>query len=158
MIKNWRATQQNFFKEKVEFEQDQRIIDYFIDSTLPTYGHGSISYFLDKINFVENLKNYQQALLIFNKKIEKNELKSFIQQFKNIIVDNSRICISINKFQIYSKNSSLNLNEDYDLALYDFISSEFKNSKIKYFYVKNLKGNNFNFASPATQFFIDYKI
>ena len=44
--------------------------------------------------------------------------------------------------QIYSKNSSLNLNEDYDLALYDFISSEFKNSKIKYFYVKNLKGNN----------------
>jgi hypothetical protein len=112
MIRDWRATQQNFFKEKVEFKQDQRIIDYFINSTLPTYGHGPISYFLDKINFVENLKNYQQALLIFNEKIEKDELKSFIQQFKNKIVDNSKICISINKFQIYSKNSSLNLNED----------------------------------------------
>jgi hypothetical protein len=158
MLRDWRAAQQKFFKEKIEFEQDHRIIDYFIDSALPTYGYGPISYFLDKINFVENLKNYQQALLIFNEKIEKVELKNFIQQFKNKIVDSSKICISINKFQIHSKNSSPNFNEDYDLALYDFISDEFRNSKIKYFYVKNLKGDSFNFASPATQFFIDYKI
>jgi len=158
MREDWRQTQKSFFKEKVEFEQDQRIIDYFVNKDLPTYGLGQISYFLDKINFTKNLQSYQQALLIFNKKIEKNYLKYFIKRFKNKIANNSKICISINKFFIYSKNSSLNLKEDYDLALYDFISDEFKNSKIEYFYIKNLDGGSFNFASPTTQFFIDYKI
>ena len=122
MLRDWRSAQQNFFKEKVEFEQDRRIIDYFIDSAVPTYGYGSISYFLDKI------------------------------------LDSSKICISINKFKIYSKDCSQNTKEDYDLALYDFIYNEFINSKIRYFYVKNLKGDSFNFASPTTQFFIDYII
>jgi hypothetical protein len=158
MTKDWRQTQKRFFKENVEFEQDQRIIDYFVDKDLPTYGLGQISYFLDKINFIKNLQSYQQALLIFNKKVEKDYLKYFIKRFKNKITDKSKICISINKFLIYSKKSSPHLKEDYDLALYDFISDEFKNSKIEYFYVKNLKGDSFNFASPTTQFFIEYKI
>ena len=158
MREDWRQTQKSFFKEKVEFEQDQRIIDYFVNKDLPTYGLGQILYFLDKINFIKNLQSYQQALLIFNKKIEKDYLKYFIKRFKNKIINDSKICISINKFLIYSKKSSLNLKEDYDLALYDLISEEFKNSKIEYFYIKNLKGDSFNFASPTTQFFIDYKI
>lgn len=157
MIRDWRATQKNFFQDDVELEQDQRIINFF-DKIIPTYGYGQVSYFLDKINLVDKLQNYCQALLIFNEKIEKNKLKNFIQQFKNKIVDSSKVCIAINKFQIYSKNSSPNFNEDYDLALYTFISDEFRNSKIKYFYIKNLKGDSFNFASPSTQFFIDYKI
>jgi hypothetical protein len=158
MLKDWRSTQKKFFKESIEFEQDQRIINFFVNKGIPTYGHGEISYFLDKINFTENLQTYPQALLIFNKKIEKNELKNFIQKFKSKIIDDSKICISINKFQIYSKKSSPNVDEDYDLALHNFIFQEFVNSKIEYFYVKNLEGDSFNFASPTTQFFIDYKI
>ena len=158
MIRDWRTVQKSFFKEDIELEQDQRIINFFANKDVPTYGHGQISFFLNKINFIENLKSYRQALLIFNRKIEKNDLKNWVKKLKNIIIDNSIICISINKFQIYSKRSSLNLNEDYDIALHDFISAEFKNSKIKYFYIKNLKGDSFNSASPTTQFFIDYKI
>lgn len=158
VIKDWRTTQKNFFLEDVEFEQDERIINFFVNKNIPTYGYGQISYFSNKINFVENLQSYTQALLIFNEKIEKDDLKNFIKKLKNLIINNSIICIAINKFQIYSKKSSLNFIEDYDLALYNFIYDEFQNSIIKYFYVKNLRGDSFNFASPTTQFFIDYKI
>jgi hypothetical protein len=158
MRKDWRETQKKFFVEDVEFEQDQRIINYFKIKDIPTLGYGSISYFSNKIKFVKNLEFYKQALFIFNQKIEKNYLFYFVRKLKNKMINNSKICIAINKFLIYSAHPSLYVNDDYDIALYDFFANEFKKSKIKYFYVKNLKGSHFNFASPTTQFYIDYNI
>ena len=47
----WRRTQQRFFKEPVEFEQDQRIKDFF-SKTLkePTISYGDVSYFKEIAN------------------------------------------------------------------------------------------------------------
>lgn len=156
MGRDWREKQKKIFLGDVEFEQDQRIIDYFEIKDTPTLGYGPISYFSNKIRFVKNLEFYKQALLIFNQKIEKKILLYFIKSLKKKMLNNSKICITINKFLVYSAYPAMDLNDDYDIALYDFLANEFKNSKIKYFYVPNLKGNHFNFASPTTQFYINY--
>ena len=110
MKKDWRETQKKFFVEDVEFEQDQRIINYFKIKDIPTLGYGSISYFSNKIKFVKNLEFYKQALFIFNQKIEKNYLFYFVRKLKNKMINNSRICIAINKFLITClKSDKINL-------------------------------------------------
>ena len=44
---SWRQQQQNFASEKVEFAQDQRILEFFNDS--PVLGIGDVKYFKNKI-------------------------------------------------------------------------------------------------------------
>ena len=155
----WRLTQQRFFKEPVEFEQDQRIKDFF-SKTLkePTISYGDVSYFKE-INFSNEYKKYNQCLLIFNRIIEKSLLIDIIENYKSKnLNNNSKVCICLNKFLIYSDIGDKNSIDDYDQALYNLILNIFVESKIEYFFIKNLKGDHFNFASPTSQFFFNYKV
>lgn len=158
MKKNWREIQHGFFKESIEFVQDQRILDFFSDSKqTPTYGYGDISYFKNKINIIDNLQTYVQALLIFNFLVEKEDLLIVLDNLKKKLKNNSKVSISINKFLLYSNTGDKNTNDDYDQSLKVLIENQFKQSQINYYFVKNLKGESFNFASPTTQFFFLYK-
>lgn len=156
-MSSWRLTQQKRFKSPVEFQQDSNIKSFF-SKTLkkPTYYYGDVEYF-SVINFSNKHDKYDQCLLIFNKLIEKNAFIDIVQECKyKKLNNNSKICICINKFLIYSLQGDKNAVDDYDQALYDIISSIFNYSQIDYSFIKNVKGDHFNFASPTTQFFIQY--
>ena len=144
---SWREQQQNFSSEKVEFIQDQRILDFFDNS--PILGMGDVEYFKNKLN-ISNKEQYTQCLTIINAKTSDIELFSIFDCLKNI----SKVCLSINKFLIWTPKNNEKVAEDYDQALFNLIQSIFKNKKIKHYFVKGLKGRHFNFASPTTQFFI----
>lgn len=156
---SWRLAQQRFFKQPVEFEQDQRIKIFFSNTVkVPTFSYGDVSYFKE-INFSNSYKKYNQSLLIFDHLMETSLLVDTIKNFKSEkFNDNSKVCICINKFLIYSNIGNKNVENDYDQALYNLISNIFVGSKIKYYFIKNLKGDHFNFASPTSQFFFNYKL
>ena len=90
--------------------------------------------------------------IIINHRIELQELSTLLlniykKQF-------SRICLSINKFLIYTNVDNDEIIENYDQAIEMLVKSIFLDYETKYFYVQNLKGNHFNFASPTSQFFL----
>ena len=116
---SWRQQQQNFASEKVEFAQDQRILEFFNDS--PILGIGDVEYFKNKIN-ISDKEQYNQCLAIINKKTSNFELVDLLQHLKNI----NRVCLSINKFLIYTTSNYNNVVEDYDLALLEFVKTIFK--------------------------------
>jgi hypothetical protein len=144
---SWREQQKTFFTEKnIEFEQDQRIINW-LDNT-NTYVFGD-NYFDQYIQRVQQIDEANQVLIFVKNIISGESLQKLLQPIVNI----PRVCIAINKFVIYTDVFE-NINEDYDIALSDYIKSIFKNRTIDYHYVPNVKGSHFNFASPTTQFFI----
>ena len=144
---SWREQQKTFFlEEKIEFEQDQRILDW-IDVNKSTFIYGD-NYFNSLVQLT-SIKHAEQALIVVNSNISVTSLELFCTQFINI----PRVCLAINKFVIYTDTYN-DVNEDYDLALLDYIKNIFKNRSIDYHYVANLDGSYFNSASPTTQFFI----
>ena len=149
MALSWRDQQKTFFAgNNIEFEQDQRIIDW-LDTSKKTWVRGE-TYFNNRLQITNNINEAEQALLFIKKnytniKIVEHTCKSLI----NI----PRICIAINKFVIYT-DTLTQVNENYDTALLEFIQSMFVNRKIDYYYIPDVDGNYFNFASPTTQFFI----
>lgn len=145
---SWRTQQKNFFKDNVEFLQDQRIFNFFLKE--PILGIGDIDYFKREFEIVLDNKNCNQCLVVINEKILDTELFKLLKKIKNI----KRICISINKFLLYTNNYNKDIIEDYDQAILSFIKKIFIKRNITHYFVKNLKGFHFNFASPTTQFFI----
>lgn len=145
---NWRLEQQNFFTEKVEFIQDQRIFDFFNEQ--PVLGIGDINYFKSKLQIVKKKEKVSQCLIILNKKILDLDLITLLEKIKDV----KKVCVSINKFLLYTNFYNQETVEDYDEAIFLLIKNIFKERNIKYFFVKNLQGSHFNFASPTTQFFI----
>jgi hypothetical protein len=144
---SWREQQKTFFAEKnIEFEQDQRIIDW-LDKT-KTYVMGD-SYFDKFFQRIDKIDEVDQALIFIKNPISSTKLQLLLFPLINI----PRVCVAINKFVIYTDKLE-DINEDYDIALLDYIESIFKNRVIDYHYVPNVKGSHFNFASPTTQFFI----
>ena len=144
---SWREQQKTFFlEEKIEFEQDQRILDW-IDVNKSTFIYGD-NYFNSLVQLT-SIKHAEQALIVVNSSISVTSLEQFCTQFINI----PRVSLAINKFVIYTDTYN-DVNEDYDLALLDYIKNIFKNRSIHYHYVANLDGSYFNSASPTTQFFI----
>lgn len=150
---DWRVQQQDFFKnhlvKEVEFVQDQRVFDFFSKQDV-IFGIGHVDYFKKKLNIINNKKKCNHCLVVINKKTLDLNLIKILDSIKNF----KKICISINKFILYTESHKSNIIEDYDKAILDLIKKTFVNKKIKHFFVKNLKGINFNFASPTTQFFI----
>ena len=146
---DWRRQQKNFFSEEVKFIQDQRILNFFDSS--PVLGIGNIEYFKDKLNIVEDDKiKYNQCLVIVNKNTSNIDLIDLLRKLNNI----KKICLSINKFLIHTKVNNKDIIDDYDQALLLLIKQIFKNRDIEHHFIKGLKGDSFNFASPTTQFFI----
>jgi|688.fasta_scaffold572931_2 hypothetical protein len=144
---SWREQQKTFFAEKnIEFEQDQRIINWLIDTTTYVYGD---NYFNQYVHRVDNIEEAHQCLIFVKNPIRSKSLETLLNPLINI----PRVCIAINKFVIYT-DTFTDVNEDYDIALLDYMKSIFKNRVIDYHYVPNVKGLHFNFASPTTQFFI----
>jgi len=144
---SWREQQKTFFAEKnIEFEQDQRIIDW-LDNT-KTYVIGD-NYFDKFFHCIDKIDEVDQALIFIKNPISSTKLQLLLSPLINI----PRVCVAINKFVIYTDKLE-DINEDYDIALLDYIESIFKNRVIDYHYVPNVKGSHFNFASPTTQFFI----
>ena len=143
---NWRETQKAFASSKVELLQDQRILKFF--GKVPTYGVGDIDYFKDKLNFTEKPKD--QALVIINKETNDIKLAKLLRPLNHV----KKVCVSINKFLIYTNKNSTQVDDDYDRALLHFIENIFEHRHIDHYFVKDLKGHHFNFASPTTQFFI----
>jgi hypothetical protein len=146
-VLSWREQQKTFFAEKdIEFEQDQRIIDWLVNAT--TYAHGE-NYFDKYFSRTVHINEAEQALIFIKIMINVETLTKLLSSFVSV----PRVCISINKFLIYTDTFE-DVNEDYDLALLDYIKSIFVNRTIEYHYIPNVKGAHFNFASPTTQFFI----
>jgi len=144
---SWRKKQQSFFVEKnIEFQQDQRIINWLVNTN--TYVIGD-EYFNKYFQRTDDVIDAKQALIFIKNYTSSKYLEQKLTPFINI----TRVCIAINKFVIYTDTIE-DVNEDYDVALFDFIQSIFKNRIIEYYYVPNVKGSHFNFASPTTQFFI----
>lgn len=150
---DWRVQQQNFFKNQivkdVKFVQDQRIFNFFSKQD-SIYGIGDIDYFKKTFNIVNNIKNCKHCLVIINKKTQDLDLIKILKSIKNF----GKICISINKFFLYTNLHNKDVIEDYDEAIFRLIKKIFIKRDIEHFFVKNLEGSNFNFASPTTQFFI----
>jgi hypothetical protein len=144
---SWRERQKTFFVEKnIEFEQDQRIINWLVNTNTYVIGDEYFNKYFQRTNSVVDA---EQALIFINRQTSSKYLAYKLTHFINI----PRVCVAINKFVIYTDTNE-DLNEDYDVALFDFIQSIFKNRTIEYYYVPNVKGSHFNFASPTTQFFI----
>jgi len=149
MALSWRDQQKTFFADSnIEFEQDQRIIDW-VDTSKKTWVYGE-TYFNSRIQLANDTSSAEQALLFI--KTAKNI--NVVEHLCKSLVDVPRVCIAINKFVIYTNDFKNNVSEDYDLALLEFIQSIFVNRTIDYHYIPNLNGSFFNFASPTTQFFI----
>lgn len=144
---DWRLQQQKFFNEDVIFLQDKRILDFF--EFAPVLCIGDVGYFKKKLNTYKQ-KEDNQCLIIVNKKIKNTELVKLLKKYKNF----KKLCISINKFCLYTINNNNKIAENYDIAILNLIKSIFHNREIEHYFVKELKGNHFNFASPTTQFFI----
>jgi len=148
MALSWRDRQKTFFADSnIEFEQDQRIIDW-LDTSKKTWVRGE-TYFDNKIQLTTDISTAEQALLF----IKTSTNIKIVEHICKSLIHIPRVCIAINKFVIYTDTYS-EVNEDYDLALLEFIQSIFVNRKIDYHYIPNLNGSFFNFASPTTQFFI----
>lgn len=149
MALSWRDTQKKFFANGTitEFEQDQRIIDW-LDASKKTWVYGE-TYFNNKVQLTNDISIAEQALLF----IKNSRSINVVEHLCKSLIAVPRICIAINKFVIYTENFN-NVNEDYDVALFEFIQSIFVNRIIDYHYIPKVNGNYFNFASPTTQFFI----
>jgi hypothetical protein len=148
MQQSWRDRQKTFFAEKnIEFEQDQRIIDW-LDTSKKTWVHGE-TYFNSRLQITKNLNDAEQALLF----IKEDGNIEIVEKICRSLIGIPKICVAINKFVIYTDTYN-DVNENYDIALLEFIQSIFVNRTIDYHYIPNLKGSHFNFASPTTQFFI----
>jgi len=146
----WHSTQKSFVPEEIEFAQDQRILDFFDDQ--PIYGIGTIQYFRGKLNIIteDDPQSYKQALAIINVPTSDLELYHGLECVKNI----DKVCVAVNKYILWTPSNKDSVTEDYDIALLEYIKTIFPNRHIEHFYVKDVKGNHFNFASPTTQFFI----
>jgi len=144
---SWREQQKTFFAEKnIEFEQDQRIIDWLVDTKTFVMGDNYFDKFFQRIDKIDES---EQALIFIQNTTSSTKLKLLLSSFISI----PRVCVAINKFVIYTDKVE-DVNEDYDIALLDYMKSIFKNRTIDYHYVPKVKGSHFNFASPTTQFFI----
>lgn len=149
MTTSWRDKQKTFFNEKnVEFEQDKRILDW-LDCSKKTYYSGDVKYFRNRTE-IATIDQAEQALIIINSLTYINSLRTSCTVVQNV----PRIALAINKFFIFSLTGT-ECNDDYDIALLDYITELFPNRKITHFYEPNVKGTHFNFASPTTQFFIE---
>ena len=149
MTTSWRDKQKTFFSEKnVEFEQDQRILDW-LDYSKKTFYAGDAKYFRHRTEAVP-INQAEQAVVIINGLTYINALRTSCNIVRNV----PRIALAINKFLIYSL-TPMECNDNYDIALLDYITELFPNRKIAHFYEPNVKGVHFNFASPTTQFFIE---
>ena len=146
----WHKTQKSFVAEETEFLQDKRILDFFDDQ--PIYGIGAIQHLRGKLNIVtkDDPQSYTQALAMINVPTSDIELFYGLECIKDI----EKVCVAVNKYVLFTKSNKDNITEDYDQALLEYITTMFPNRNIEHFYVKDVKGHHFNFASPTTQFFI----
>ena len=148
MALSWRDQQKTFFaNSSIEFEQDQRIIDW-LDTSKKTWVYGE-TYFNNKVQLTNDISTAEQALLF----IKTSKSIGVVEHLCRPLINVPKVCIAINKFVIYTNELS-DVNDDYDIALLYFIQSIFVNRKIDYHYIPNVNGSYFNFASPTTQFFI----
>jgi hypothetical protein len=151
---SWREKQKRFFAEsKFEFTQDQRIIDWGKNSSIWMYG--DVAYFINKLICVNDINQAEKILIIINTRINVDDLKKLLSDIKSQLAS-ADICLSVNKFLLYSNQNNFTLTDDYDQALNEFVKDIFNNASITYYFVKDLKGKHFNFASPTTQFYISY--
>ena len=154
---SWREQQKLFFDitGEAELQQDARIFDFFADSgNKSIYGYGDIEYFSKKIIFSNSCQQYDRGLIVINYEIE---IQSLTQQLKNIkkkLTSADKIFIGINKFLLYSDQGDKTADKNYDTALKNIIIHEFVKFSLQHHYDENMKGDVFNFASPATQFFL----
>ena len=155
---NWRFSQQQFFaeaKNQVEFAQDQRIFDFFSDcSDKHVYGHGDIDYFRKKIKFYEGEERYDCGIVVINHEMEIQSLVQTLKLIKEKLSHAKKIAIGINKFLLYSASENHEAQVNYESALKDIISRIFNEFNVAHHGDEHMKGNVFNFASPATQFFL----
>ena len=151
---DWRQQQRKMF-DYAEFEQDARIKKFFNDTAdTPTFTYCKVDYFK---NFFYNFeKPYHNALIFFVEIIEYNQFIKTLEQIKNNIGQCKKVCIAVNKFIIYSDVACPDIEEDYDQALINTIKKCFLNYKLHEYttYDKDLKGDQFNFASPYTQIYM----
>lgn len=155
---HWRDQQVNAFDQPVSFKQDVELIDYIRSQNYTSaLAQGDVDFFCNYINFVkQGPVNF--CIYILNEKFKWDELANNV----NIIIEkdlvvNGIVYLSINKFLAEMPKTTYNLNDDYDLAIEEYVKKYINASIENYYYEPNDNGQHFNFAHPLTRFYLRKK-
>lgn len=135
--------------------QDQDLID-FIKSTGSSraIGFGDVSYFNSHIEFVET-SLVDLCIYIQTKKFDLDELITHINSvIDQNIVDQGKIYLAFNKYQIYPRKYAQNLPDDFDEAIGVYVKQKI-HARIDTYKPCGLDGGNkFNWVHPLTRFYL----
>jgi len=152
---SWREQQVNAFNQPISFKQDVELIDYIhTHNYTSALAHGDVDYFQNYINFVDH-GPVEFCIFILNKPFSWEDLANNINYIieKDLIADGVAY-LSINKFLAELPKTTYNLNDDYDLAIEDYVKKHINASIENYYYKSDDHGQYFNFAHPTTRFYL----
>jgi len=152
---SWRDQQINSFNQEVSFKQDIELIDYIrFHNYTSALAQGDVDYFQKYINFVAH-GPVDFYIYIINERFKWENLADNINLIlEKDLVNNGVLYLSINKFLADPASVAYNLNDDYDLAIGEYIR-KYTNADIEnYYYEPNDNGQYFNFAHPLTRFYL----
>ena len=155
---SWREQQINVFNQEVSFKQDIELIDYIhCHNYTSALAHGDVDYFQNYINFVDH-GPVDFCIYIINEKFKWEDLANNINLILEKDLNNNGVLyLSINKFLAEPTLIAYNLNDDYDLAIEEYIR-KYINADIENYYYNSIdNGQYFNFAHPLTRFYLRKK-
>ena len=152
---SWREQQINAFNQQVSFKQDIELIDYIhFHNYTSALAQGDVAYFQNYINFIDH-GPVDFYIYIINEKFKWENLANNINLIlEKDIVTNGVLYLSINKFLAEPTTVVYNLDDDYDLAIEEYVKKYINASIENYYYEPNDNGRHFNFAHPLTRFYL----
>ena len=151
---NLRKLQLNAINEPVIIQQDHELIEYIRQNNIiEAYGYGDTEYFFPYIKFVNHPVNFAIAIITYPYSFE--WLKLIVNDIiEKQLTKNGVLYLSINKFLASSIDHIPKLNDDYDLAIEEFIQANINASILSYTYDAGDRGQKFNFTHPLTRFYL----
>lgn len=152
---HWREQQVNAFNQPISFKQDVELIEYIhLHNYTSALAQGDVDYFQNYINFVDH-GPVEFCIYILNEKFSWDDLASKINYIiEKDLVANGIIYLSINKFLAEPAKTAYGFNDDYDLAIGEYVKKHINASIENYYYKSDDCGQYFNFAHPTTRFYL----
>ena len=145
----WRDKHTKHFSTEIALLQDQRVLD-FLDLSLPTWLYTKDTFFINTFNSVD-IAEAKQSLIVINVSTNINDLTFLLSSAE---LQKHPVCLVINKFLLFTNEKNPSINDNYDMALLEYIELLFPNRTIDYSFIPEEDGKQFNFVSPTSQFFI----